>query len=297
MKVSSLKVWETSGGTDVLIYDGVAAKRVEDGQLGLLDKVSSTFATNTSITLNYCGEGEYTTLDILSAGTIHLQAESCYSGNIGSARMYYSINYGTWTYVNGSSTINVYVGDKVRLKANYDDRAWTDAYSGKDYAPSLSGSTAIFNVYGNSLSLIYGDAFTGYTSFTNFYAFPFLFKDTNVVSAADWVLPDQPTYYQKWFNATFQNADMLREGPLFKCSSAATTCFDWAFIYCTSLETIRVPYLNAIPAAGFNWWVTGVPNTGTFYKKAGSNWTYTVDYTEYSRGNNGIPVGWTVMEV
>ena len=242
-------------------------------------------------------ESLYTTLEILSAGTLSFQSESCPEGVVSSTVVLdYSINDSGWTHITWTTSINVQAGDSVRIKALFSDRP-RGTYSG-DYAPSLSGSTAVFNVYGNALSLLYGDAFTGYTAFTDYYAFSGLFKDTNVVSAKHWVLPKQETYYAKWFNQTFQNAHMLIEGPVFRCSSASTSCFDWCFIYNTSLEKIAVPYLEQIPTGGFNWWVAGVPNTGTFIKKEGVSWRYwDSDYDAWANyGRSGIPEIWTVIE-
>ena len=245
-------------------------------------------------------EGYYTTLEILSAGTLTFQSESCVDGHISnSVVLDYSVNESGWTHITWTTAINVQAGDKVELKALFSNRP-TGSLTG-DYAPSLSGSTAVFNVYGNALSLIYGDSFTGQTGFTGSYAFSALFKDTNVVSAKHWILPKQQTYYSKWFNQTFQNAHSLTEGPVFKCSSANTTCFDWCFMYATSLERIVIPYLEQIPQHGFNAWVANVPQTGTFVKKTGVDWKYqdSNDVWNYY-GDCGIPYSWeyhwTVIE-
>lgn len=241
-------------------------------------------------------ESLYTTLEILSAGTLSFQSESCIDGVVShSVVLDYSINESGWTHITWTTTINVQAGDSVRIKALFSDRP-TGSYVG-DYAPSLSGSTAVFNVYGNALSLIYGDAFTANTSFSQSYAFSALFKDTNVVSARHWILPKQQTYYAKWFNQTFQNAHMLIEGPVFRCSSASTSCFDWCYMYATSLEKIAVPYLEQIPTQGFNAWVTGVPSTGTFAKKTGVSWDYRdSELVWHNYGSYGIPAIWDIVE-
>lgn len=240
--------------------------------------------------------GEYTTLEILSAGTLHFQSQGCYDGQVSSMVVLdYSINGDPWTHVTWSTDINVQAGDKVRLKALYGDRV--HSLSPGDYAPSLSGSTAVFNVYGNSLSLLYGDSFTAYTQSTAYYAFSFLFLSTNIVSAKLWVLPQQQTYYAKWFNQTFTEAPLLKEGPVFRCASAADSAFDWCFLNCTSLERIVIPYLEQIPQHGFNAWVANVPATGTFVKKSGASWRWQdQDLVWHNYGQNGIPLQWDITE-
>lgn len=47
MRIYSFQIWETAGGSDVLVYDAVPAVRTEDGQPGMLDRVSGTFGVPT----------------------------------------------------------------------------------------------------------------------------------------------------------------------------------------------------------------------------------------------------------
>ena len=54
VKMYSLQVWETSGGTDVLIYDGIPKVRISDGEEGMLDRVSGIFNTNATATIYTC---------------------------------------------------------------------------------------------------------------------------------------------------------------------------------------------------------------------------------------------------
>lgn len=53
MEVQLLKIWETSGGTDVLLFDGVPKLRWSDSKPGLYDEVSGTFFTANG-TVNPC---------------------------------------------------------------------------------------------------------------------------------------------------------------------------------------------------------------------------------------------------
>jgi hypothetical protein len=68
-------------------------------------------------------------------------------------------------------------------------------------------------------------------------------------------------------------------------------------MYATSLEKIAIPYLEQIPQSGFNSWVVGVPNTGTFAKRTGVSWDYQdSDLVWHNYGSNGIPAIWDIVE-
>ena len=54
MQVKSLKMWNTAGGTDVLIFDGVPKIRTSDNAAGLYDNVSGNFFTNSQATIYTC---------------------------------------------------------------------------------------------------------------------------------------------------------------------------------------------------------------------------------------------------
>lgn len=54
MEIDAFMAWETSGGTDELIYDGEPKIRVADNQAGLYDNVSGTFSTNSAATIYAC---------------------------------------------------------------------------------------------------------------------------------------------------------------------------------------------------------------------------------------------------
>lgn len=57
LKIFALQAWETSGGTDELIFDGVPKIRVSDNQPGLYDNVGQGFYTNPDTTINACSVG------------------------------------------------------------------------------------------------------------------------------------------------------------------------------------------------------------------------------------------------
>lgn len=53
---------------------------------------------------------------------------------------------------------------------------------------------------------------------------------------------------------------------------------------CSSLQEIKVDFTGNFNATYFRDWVSGVPNTGTFYYNG----------SDTTRGASAIPTGWTI---
>lgn len=237
---------------------------------------------------------DYLTLNILTGGTIMWKKHNRQSPSV---TISYSINNGNWVditsdYSTSAPTISVNAGDKVRIKGNNNTYCATGTTTGattKDCYNSFSGDTnARYNVYGNIMSLIYGDNFIGNNEFpdTNGWSFKSLFEGCkNVVSAKNLILPPT-TLYMSSFRALFSKATNLVEGPELLAPTLAPACYSYIF------GTTKITYVKClatdISAAGcLSSWLTGVPSGGTLVKKAG---------VVYPSGASGIPSGWTVID-
>lgn len=86
----------------------------------------------------------------------------------------------------------------------------------------------------------------------------------------------------------FNNCSSLESIHISALSSVPSSGMNNMFDGCSSLSEIEVGNLSSSSTISISNWVNGVSATGTFYKKAGSTW---------SNGVNGIPSGWTVIEV
>ena len=140
-------------------------------------------------------EEQYLTLEILSGGTIEFGGGYDFTKRIIS----YKKNNGNWnerTSYSGDSNyfnINVSAGDKIYLKG------FTSGYTGSATG-DFSASTAVFNVYGNLLSLYYGDDFKYETTIPDIVEHVYdsqpelmtFFKGTKVVSAENLKFPPGP---------------------------------------------------------------------------------------------------------
>ena len=173
------------------------------------------------------------TFNILSAGTINWAAST-----VGIEKTIdYKLNDGEWTsitYNTGSSapTITVNPGDKLQLRGN-------NAQYGIDYFTYSSfGGSALFEIEGNIMSLIYGDDFKNKLTISSTYAFYGLFKDcTNLVSAKNLVLP-ATTLANYCYNNMFYGCTSLTTAPTLPATTLAEDCYGSMFDNCTSLTTI-----------------------------------------------------------
>lgn len=248
-------------------------------------------------------ESKYFTLSIISGGTLNLGRikNLNHSSNYrGGAVLDYSINDGAWiTSVPAggpwptSSTpsgITVSAGDTIRFRGDYTGWDWDLV----PFTPSFFGSTCTFNAYGNINSLIFSDAFSAHTAETVDWAYAHLFEGSPIVSAKHIITPK--CKYNDWaFFETFYNCQYLVEPPVLRCTEVYdSVAFTETFCDCTSLQKIIVQYLDPVPSDGFARWALNVPNTGTFVKKAGVQYP---TYTPPNWAQNGIPSGWTVIEV
>lgn len=250
---------------------------------------------------------DYLTLRVNTGGTI------CWA-SVGSESVkpiQYSINGGAWSYLTppqtgASASINVSDGDVVRFKGSYASYGSSNTnYMG------FSGGTAVFDVEGNIMSLVYGDNFVGNTTLTGTYNFCSMFKQTNVVSAENLVLPATiMTAY--CYRALFANSPSLAVAPalpattlaegcyryIFQDASIVTApdllaetlavdCYEGMFDDCHNLNYIKCLAKDISASASTLGWVQAVATTGTFVKDANTDWVL---------GANGIPTRWVVVE-
>ena len=269
----------------------------------------SGFSDSDSVTVYQEGldySTKYLTLDVISGGTIGWAT----AGNTPKVISYSLDNGATWTTITSTTqgvSITVNDGDKVLIKGSE-----TRYATSKENYSAFSGGTALYNVEGNIMSLLYGDDFSGNTALTTTYTFCSLFKQSNVISAENLVLP-ATTLTAHCYRALFANSPSVIAAPELPALTLADSCYKYMFQEC-SLETApdllaptlvvscyegmfnRCPNLNYIkclavdisPTSATTAWTQNVANTGTFVKKADIEW---------ERGNNGIPTKWTVSEI
>lgn len=154
----------------------------------------------------------------------------------------YSVNDGEWERITNrnnaevSYSIQVNEGDTIKWRsvskrfANYyysEDR--------RDFSNFITDGQ--FNVYGNIMSIFYGDNFYNNHSFpnNNSYNAANIFRDTEIVSAGNLICP-VTTLKQGSYSQMFKNCTDLVIGPQFLYSALAEYAFYEAFYGCISLK-------------------------------------------------------------
>ena len=183
----------------------------------------------------------------------------------------YSVNNGEWVLTSDLvATVNLNIGDTVRFKSN-------DAPTGL-----FDNISRNFNVYGNILSLKYGDNFANIKNDS----YKLTFLGSTVVDASNLILP-ATTLENGCYDSMFKNCKSLIKAPALPATTLANYCYSGMFRGCTSLNYIKCLATNISASNCLTNWLNGVSPTGTFVKKAGVTWP---------TGDSGIPSGWTVIE-
>ena len=135
--------------------------------------------------------------------------------------IYYSTNNGaTWRTKNVDSTtqtINVSLnkGQTVLFKGVGTNLANNYEINGAQYRSTFS-STKNYIVYGNIMSMLYGDSFSDKTSVTGTYAFCGLFyQSTKLVDAKDLIIPIKTVDKLRTFVGTFRGCTNMLNTPQF----------------------------------------------------------------------------------
>jgi len=250
---------------------------------------------------------DYLTFRVKSGGTISWNSV----GTQQVKAIQYSLNNGSWTYlvpssVGSSVSITVSEDDVVRIKGSNASYGTTN----EDYM-GFSGGTAVFDVEGNIMSLVYGDNFVGNTALTGTFNFCSLFKQANVISAENLVLP-ATTLTPYCYRALFANSETVAIAPALPATTLAEGCYRYMFQYnairtapellapvlvydcyegmfnnCHNLNYIKCLATDISASAATANWVTGVASSGTFIKNASTEWVL---------GISGIPTRWDVID-
>ena len=286
----------------------ISADTVIQAYSTIKGRVSSIVTENCIYNPTHDYSQDYLTFRVLTSGTIAWNAFGSGYNRV----IEYSINNGTWTSITASTstTISVSDGDVVRF------RGTNTTYAGnKSNYDGFEGGTAAFNIEGNIMSLIYGDNFTGQTTFGGgTYNLCSIFKKSNVVSAENLILPvttltnycyramfslcpslvvapELPamTLAQGCYWYMFEGCPITR-APELSATTLVRECYGNMFTKCNSLNYIKCLATNVAspPASALTGWVTNVAARGTFVKDGNT--------TGWTTGNNGIPTGWVVND-
>ena len=220
------------------------------------------------------------TFEILSDGNIRI----LYNTPSTQKTIEYSINDGEWTSFTYSNSkplsIDVFTGDKIRFRG--DNQSY-----GTQTNSTVIGSTNLFKVYGNIMSLISSNNYTSLTTISQAGCFNSMFQGcTGLTDASNLILPATTLAGDSYYGM-FQNCTSLTTAPELPATTLASFCYASMFYGCTSLNYIKCLATDISATLCTSTWVNNVASTGTFVTPSSTAW---------STGNNGIPSGWTRVD-
>ena len=180
--------------------------------------------------------GQYFTIEAVEGGNLVTYGNGVKKG-------YYSKNGGEWiefTFGATSNTIAMLTGDKVRVKCD-------DVPAGGGVFYSDGG--LVVNVYGNIMSLAYGDNFATATTLNTASAFSSLFARGNnyhldIIDAGNLIIP-VVSLPSSCCTYMFRKCSRLVKAPALPATTIGANCYQDMFLDCTSLTTAPdLPALN-----------------------------------------------------
>ena len=238
----------------------------------------------------------------------------------------YSLDNGqNWTtYENEGDDIsielyNLSAGDKILLKGiaiMYASQHLSYDSPSEDY--SNIHLTGDWLVYGNIMSLFYGDNFVDKTSFPkdgfanskyNCAGLFFQNDECNMGDLSNLILPattlTENCYYMMFADCPaitkapelpattlanycymFHGCTSLTTAPVLPATTLARQCYTSMFHGCSNLNYIKAMFITTPSLSYTTSWVYGVAATGTFVKNSAATWNVTDTF--------GVPTGWTV---
>ena len=209
----------------------------------------------------------------------------------------YSADEGeTWTRVNNqdTKTINITMptinkNQSIIMRGNGKSMGYSWNTT-RDYT-QIKNNSKKFSVCGIIMTLLKGawaDRNTELDPDTE-YSFRTLLADTMVTHAHQLIMPHNVS--KDGFNQMFANCTELVSAPLLQSLTLVHGCYKRMFMGCTKLNYIKMlaVELTNLPTASDNAtyeWLKNVSSSGTFDKNRNATWT--------SRGQNGVPNGWTI---
>ena len=221
------------GNEDVKIYLGSA--EIEKIYLGTEDVYESGDTPTPPAPVPY--SGQYLTIESTSDNNTIYWKKSI-SNSQGKTISASTDNGSTWTeytsaYNNGTTIATLNSGDTIIFKGE----------NAQYMAQGKFHSTSTFNAYGNIMSLLYGDNFSGQTTLASGNTFSTLFSSCSGLTSAENLILPATTLANNCYEYMFEGCTSLTTAPELPATTLANQCYQGMFQNCTSLTT--APVLSA----------------------------------------------------
>lgn len=172
----------------------------------------------------------YTTFEAMTDGVFSFTKRGT-----GDDIQYSKDNGTTWIPLASDENVSVVAGDKVMWKSTLTP---STSSSSSSYGIGRFATSCDFKVYGNIMSLAYGDDFIDKTDLTGKdYIFYELFnKCAKLTDASDLLLP-ATTLSKRCYRSMFCEASALTKAPELPATTLTEYCYSWMFYKCASLTT------------------------------------------------------------
>ncbi len=223
--MKNIRKFETTAEMDNTVLEECSVSYVNEN-----NKVYTTSENGGQGGVDY--SAMYTTFEALEDGTF-----SFTKNGTGDDIQYSKDNGATWTSLASKETVSVLTGDKVMWKSTMTP--------GNNGIGTFSSSNK-FNVYGNTMSLLYGDEFKGQTSIegkSNTFRKLFIVC-YYLIDASNLILP-ATTLVGECYQYMFDSCTSLTTAPELPATTLADNCYNSMFSGCTSMITAP----SILPAA------------------------------------------------
>ena len=155
-------------------------------------------------------------------------------------KLYYSRDFGqTWSEY--TSTITTSYNDNIQFKG-------TLTANGNNGIGTFS-VTGMFNVYGNVMSLIYGDNFLNQTALKADYNFAHLLEDCSWLGDAHELVLPSTTLRAHCYDSMFKNCSSVSQLPALHAMNLAEGCYSYMYYGCENISSVDPDYLPATTLA------------------------------------------------
>ena len=246
------------------------------------------------------------TIEAITAGTIQVAQPK--------EGMQYSLNGGAKTTMSITTTIDVAAGDKVQF---YGNGTSITSYDGTKITSNGDGFTC--KVYGNIMSLVDEENFATATTLSATNTFRSLFSNFTTLTDASGLLLPATQLAGYCYYSMFQGCTALTAAPALPATTLATNCYQQMFQGCTALTASPVLPAPTLVSRCYQQMfyycqklatVTCLATSGMGLNNSTNNWlqsagteaedtktVYTSSAADWPSNNNGIPSGWTRVDV
>ncbi len=212
------------------------------------------------------------------------------------ATMQYSTDGGaSWqNYTNGTTITLPNVGDKVSFRAASTNPTLASGTTTSGFSLITNSKFSVNDecfLYGNIMSLLDGTNYETATTLTESYTFAGLFQDASSLHSH----PTKPlllpatTLADNCYREMFSGCNSLTTAPVLPATSLTDNCYYRMFYACRNLNSITCYATSGINTDNSTSnWLRNVASSGTLYKAASASWP---------TGNNGVPSGWTAVNL